>query len=73
LIAAADDERVYVRKGASWALREIGKRNDYLRTRVLSAVSRSSDSDSRASRWVVHDVLRELRVRTAAPGESGPD
>jgi 3-methyladenine DNA glycosylase AlkD len=73
LIAAADDERVYVRKGASWALRQIGKRNDHLRTRVLSAVSTSIDSDSRASRWVAHDVSRELRVRTAAPGESGPD
>ena len=27
LIAATDDERAYVQKAASWALRQIGKRN----------------------------------------------
>jgi 3-methyladenine DNA glycosylase AlkD len=64
LIAAADDERVYVRKGASWALRQIGKRNDLLRVRVLSAIAPHLSRGGSASRWVARDVSRELRART---------
>jgi hypothetical protein len=54
------DQRAHVRKGASWALRQIGKRNDHLRTRVLAAVGPCIDSDSRDPRWVARDVSREL-------------
>jgi 3-methyladenine DNA glycosylase AlkD len=68
LIAAADDDRAYVHKGASWALRQIGKRNPHLRTRVLAAVAPGVDSDSRASRWVAREVTRELRLRGSADG-----
>jgi 3-methyladenine DNA glycosylase AlkD len=64
LIAAADDERLYVRKGASWALRQIGKRSDRLQTRVLAAVGPYIDADGRGIRWVARDVSRELRSRT---------
>jgi 3-methyladenine DNA glycosylase AlkD len=60
LIAAADDERLYVRKGASWALRQIGKRSDRLRTGVLDTVTRCIDSDRRGARWVAREVSREL-------------
>src|SRR5262249_23663347 len=42
LVAAADDERTYVYKGASWALRQVGKRNGHLRTRVLAGVAPGS-------------------------------
>jgi 3-methyladenine DNA glycosylase AlkD len=68
LIAAADDERAYVQKGASWALRQIGKRDDRLRKRVLAAVASDVDSDSRASRWVARDVSRELRLTPSPQG-----
>jgi 3-methyladenine DNA glycosylase AlkD len=60
VIAAADDDRAYVRKGASWALRQIGKRSDRLRKCVLDTVSPSGDGDSRAVSWVARDVSREL-------------
>jgi 3-methyladenine DNA glycosylase AlkD len=60
LIAAADDDRLYVRKGASWALRQIGKRSGRLRTRVLDTVTPCIDSDRRGARWVARDVSREL-------------
>jgi 3-methyladenine DNA glycosylase AlkD len=60
LIAAADDERRYVRKGGSWALREIGKRNDQLRSRVIAAVAGHSESDGGALRWLGREVTREL-------------
>jgi 3-methyladenine DNA glycosylase AlkD len=60
VMAAADDDRPYVRKGASWALRQIGKRSDQLRWRVLGTVTPYIDSDSRGARWVARDVSREL-------------
>ena len=60
LIAAADDERLYVRKGASWALRQIGKRSGLLRTRVLATVSPRLDADDRGIRWVARDVSRSF-------------
>jgi 3-methyladenine DNA glycosylase AlkD len=65
LVAAADDERAYVHKGASWALRQIGKRNDRLRQRVLTAVGPILDSDSRPARRVARDVSRRALWRGA--------
>jgi 3-methyladenine DNA glycosylase AlkD len=63
LLAAADDERPYVTRGASWALRQIGKRSDRLRTRVVATVGACLDRDGRGIRWVARDVSRELRSR----------
>jgi hypothetical protein len=63
------DQRAHVRKGASWALRQIGKRNDHLRTRVLAAVGPCIDSDSRDPRWVARDVSRELSPTAALSGK----
>lgn len=60
VMAAADDDRPYVRKGASWALRQIGKRSDRLRARVLDTVAQCIDSDSGGARWVAGDVSRKL-------------
>lgn len=60
VLAAADDDRPYVRKGASWALRQIGMRSDRLRVRVLDTVTPCIESDSRGVRWVARDVTREL-------------
>jgi 3-methyladenine DNA glycosylase AlkD len=60
ILAAADDDRPYVRKGASWALRQIGKRSDRLRARVLHKVNPCIDSDSRGLSCVARDVSREL-------------
>jgi 3-methyladenine DNA glycosylase AlkD len=62
LLAAADDERRYVRRGTSWALRQIGKRSDGLRTRVLAMVAPRIDGEGRGIRWVARDVSRELRA-----------
>jgi 3-methyladenine DNA glycosylase AlkD len=60
VMAAAEDDRPYVRKGASWALRQIGKRSEPLRARVLETVTPCIDSESRGTRWVARDVSREL-------------
>jgi 3-methyladenine DNA glycosylase AlkD len=70
-MTAADDDRPYVRKGASWALRQIGKRSDRLRARVLDTVTPCIDSDSRGLRWVACDVSRELLQRGGLTRRAG--
>jgi 3-methyladenine DNA glycosylase AlkD len=56
----ADDDRPIVRKGASWALRQIGKRNPSLRARAV-AVAQALRDGGPGARWVGGDALRELR------------
>jgi 3-methyladenine DNA glycosylase AlkD len=58
----ADDERPLVRKGASWALRQIGKRTPGLLARAVET-ARELRSGGRGARWVATDVLRELERR----------
>jgi 3-methyladenine DNA glycosylase AlkD len=59
LAAGAEDDRPLVRKGASWALRAIGKRSTRLNRRAIETAERLQ-ADGRA-RWVGTDALRELR------------
>ncbi|MGY1808734.1 DNA alkylation repair protein [Blastococcus sp. SYSU D00669] len=59
----ADDDRPVVRKGASWALRQIGKRNPALHARAV-ATAEGLREGGRGARWVAVDVLRELGRRT---------
>jgi len=56
----AVDERNFVKKAVSWALRNIGKRNPALRRESLSLAKELRLSDSRAARWVGADAEREL-------------
>jgi 3-methyladenine DNA glycosylase AlkD len=71
LAEAADDDRPLARKGASWALRAIGKRSPGLHAPAVDAALALRASGGRGARWVGADVLRELRsprrpARTAA-------
>lgn len=64
--AGATDERNYVKKAVSWALRQIGKRSPTLHRAAIETATRLREVDSRAARWVGSDALRELtsdRVR----------
>jgi 3-methyladenine DNA glycosylase AlkD len=63
------DERNYVKKAVSWALRQIGKRNPSLRARAIAEAERLLASPSRSARWVGRDAMRELTGRT---GEKSP-
>lgn len=56
----ADDDRPLVRKGASWALRQIGKRNAGLNALAIETALTLRNRDSRGARWVGADALREL-------------
>jgi 3-methyladenine DNA glycosylase AlkD len=59
--ARATDERNYVKKAVSWALRQIGKRSSGLNSRAVRTAEQIERIDSRAARWVARDTLRELR------------
>ena len=59
----ADDDRPVVRRGASWALRQMGKRSPGLRAGAV-ATAEALRSGGTGARWVAADVLRELRRRT---------
>lgn len=57
---ASVDDRNFVRKAANWALRQAGKRNARLRRAALSEARRILRLNTRSSRWIARDVLREL-------------
>jgi len=56
----AADERNLVKKGVSWALRSIGKKNKTLNTAAVALSRRLAAADNAAPRWVGKDALREL-------------
>jgi len=58
---AATDERNFVKKGVSWALRGIGRRGGQLRDEALQLARRLAASDDLAARWVGRDALRDLQ------------
>jgi len=57
---AATDERNYVKKAVSWALRHIGKRNLNLNREALKAARQIGGVESRAARWISSGAIREL-------------
>jgi 3-methyladenine DNA glycosylase AlkD len=57
---AAPDERNFVKKGVSWALRAIGRRNKALNAAAVKTARRLVASPEPAARWVGKDALREL-------------
>jgi 3-methyladenine DNA glycosylase AlkD len=70
---AATDERNFVKKGVSWALRRIGRRNAALNAAAVTLSRRLADSPQAAARWVGKDALRELTsaavIRSFAAGK----
>ena len=60
ILRNADDPRNFVKKGVSWALREIGKRRAALHRRAVEVAQTLAASSSPAERWVGRDALREL-------------
>jgi 3-methyladenine DNA glycosylase AlkD len=58
---AAGDERNFVIKGASWALRSIGRRNAGLHAKAVTLATRLAASEVACERWLGKDALRDLR------------
>jgi 3-methyladenine DNA glycosylase AlkD len=56
----AADPRNEVKKGVSWALRQIGKRNRALHAAATEEAERILELAVPSARWIARDVLREL-------------
>jgi 3-methyladenine DNA glycosylase AlkD len=56
----ATDDRNFVKKGVSWALRLIGRRNPALNVAALDVARRLADSTDATARWMGKDAVREL-------------
>jgi 3-methyladenine DNA glycosylase AlkD len=63
--AAADDERNFVKKAVSWALRSVGRRNPQLRAEVRALAGRLRATGDPTARWIAADVLRDLAKRSS--------
>jgi len=57
----ASDDRQPVKKAVSWALRQIGKRNEPLRRAAAATAEAILAGGDKRSRWAARDALRELR------------
>lgn len=57
---AAGDERHFVKKGVSMALRATGKRNPALRAAAVTVAERLCASPSASARWIGKEAVREL-------------
>ena len=60
---ASTDERNFVKKGVSWALRRIGTRSAKLHAAAVAVAQRLAASKEGAPRWIGKDALRELLKR----------
>jgi 3-methyladenine DNA glycosylase AlkD len=68
---AATDNRNEVKKGVSWALRQIGKRNRALHGAAIDEAREILDLGTPSARWIARDALRELeseKTRSRLPG-----
>lgn len=57
----AGDERNFIKKAVNWSLRQIGKRNFELNELAVKAAERMKLQNTKSSRWIASDALRELR------------
>jgi 3-methyladenine DNA glycosylase AlkD len=57
---AAIDERNFVKKGVSWALRRIGRRNRALNAAATQVAERLAASADATARWIGKDALRDI-------------
>jgi 3-methyladenine DNA glycosylase AlkD len=58
--AAANDERNFVKKAVSWALRRIGRRNQSLHRACVELSARLAASADATERWIGRDAYKEL-------------
>lgn len=61
LVKASSDERNFVKKGVSWALRSIGQRSRTLHTASVELARELSTSETPSARWIGKDALRDLQ------------
>jgi 3-methyladenine DNA glycosylase AlkD len=57
---AATDDRNFVMKGVSWALRRIGTRGPVLKNASLAVARRLSESEHGSARWIARETIKDL-------------
>lgn len=60
IAAAAPDDRNFVKKGVSWALRLIGRRNRALNAEAVALSRRLASSSAPSARWIGNGAVKEL-------------
>ena len=58
---AATDERNFVKKGVSWALRTVGRRSLELNEACTALAKKLSESSEATARWLGKEALREFK------------
>lgn len=61
---AAVDDRNFMKKGVSWALRGVGRRNPALNRDAVALARRLAASESPSARWIGRAAVRELTSPT---------
>lgn len=62
----ATDERNFVKKAVNWALRQLGKRSDYLHPLAMQCAQEIALLPSKSARWIASDAIRELKEKAQA-------
>jgi 3-methyladenine DNA glycosylase AlkD len=73
---AATDDRNFVMKGVSWALRVVGRRTPELHAKSVALATKLAASKESSARWIGKDALRDLnkpavlkRLKSKAPAQ----
>ena len=73
----ASDDRNFVKKGVSWALRVVGRSNRALNEAAVEVARRLAESTEASARWVGKDGCEGAhesgRAAQARPATRGPD
>ncbi|BCZ47885.1 hypothetical protein psyc5s11_39520 [Clostridium gelidum] len=64
----SDDEREHVKKAASWALREIGKRDFNYQEKAIILAHELKENGSKSQMWIAKDALKELEKLVKVEG-----
>lgn len=73
ILKGAKDERNYVKKAVSWALRQIGKRNLYLNKKAIELAEEIKKLRTKSAKYIATETLRELRSEKVQRGLSSKE
>lgn len=58
----SNDDRLHVKKAASWALRELGKIDEDAKDKSIAVANQMLISNNKAQQWIAKDALKELTL-----------
>lgn len=64
------DDRLLVKKAASWALRELGKTNEEAKEMSITTAEWLTNQESKAQQWIGKDALKELPLLVKVSGRT---